>query len=126
MRTRWMTLLLVGALAGPVGCVAVAAAGAGAGTYAFVKGSTEFNVDAPYNDVWHVTGEVLREYEITITDQSRDALEGTYKGERHDGSNVVVDVASLQRDVTKVKIRVGAFGDRAFQERFADSLKARL
>lgn len=126
MRTRILTIAVAVVLLGSSGCVAVAAAGAGAGTYAYVKGVTEVNVGAPYNDVWHATGESLRELEVTITSQTRDALAGSYKGERHDGANVIVDVESLKRDTTKVRIRVGAFGERSFQERLINSIQSRL
>ena len=126
MRNRLLTITIALVFFGSSGCVAVAAAGAGAGTYAFVKGVTEVNVDAPYNDVWHAAGESLRELEVTITSQTRDALAGSYKGERHDGANVVVDLESVKRGTTKLRVRVGAFGDRAFQERLANNIQARL
>lgn len=108
------------------GCVAVAAAGAGAGTYAYVRGVTEIIVDAPYNDVWHAAGEALDHFEINITSQTRDALAGSYKGEQHDGTNVIVDVESIARNTTKLTIRVGAFGDRTLQERIGDEIQQRL
>lgn len=126
MRHRILGLALALAVLGSSGCVAVAAAGAGAGTYGYIKGVTEVIVDAPYNDVWHATGEALRALEVTVTTQTRDALAGSYKGERHDGANVVVDLESIARNTTKIRIRVGAFGDRTFQERLADDIKQQL
>lgn len=128
MRTRFLTLVCALALvAGASGCVAAAVgAGAGVGTYAYVKGVSEALIEAPYNDVWRATGQVLRDYEINITSESRDALAGSYKGERHDGTNVIVDLDSVARNTTKVRVRLGAFGDRLYQERLIDDIKARL
>lgn len=127
MLKRFLSLALgVVATAGS-GCVALAVgAGAGVGTYAFVQGATETTLEAPYNTVWAATGQVLQEYEITVSKQTRDAMGGVYKGERHDGSNVVIDVESVGRNVTKFRIRVGAFGDQVYQERLVDDVKARL
>lgn len=127
MRRHLLTLAFGMMAIGTSGCVAlVVGAGAGAGTYGFVKGKTEVVLESPYNTVWKATGSALRAAGVTPTGQTRDALAGTYKGERADGANVVVDVSSLARNTTTLGIRVGAFGDRAFQERLADDIKGRL
>lgn len=127
MPKRLLALVLVCGLLITSGCVAAAVgAGAGAGTYAFVKGKTVATIDSPYNDVWEAAGATLREYEITVTSDTRDAMGGSYKGERHDGSNVVVDIRSLARNSTEVSVRIGAFGDRTFQEQFLDNVRQRL
>ena len=109
------------------GCTAViVGAGAGAGTFAYVKGVTQATYDAPYNDVWDATGASLDHFGIKLSDKTRDALAGSYKGERHDGTNVIVDIASIARDKTSVEIRVGIFGDRDIQEKIAEDIEKRL
>ena len=127
MLKRFLPGLLALCVLASSGCLAVAVgAGAGAGTYAYVKGVTEVTYNAPYNDVWRAAGDSLRHFDIRISSQNRDALAGSYKGERHDGTNVIIDVESASRNKTRVAVRVGAFGDRELQETIADDIRNRL
>lgn len=126
MQSRTMAAVCLAIVVGSSGCAAVAAGGAAVGTYAYVKGVTEVLIEAPYNRVWTAMNDVLAEMELLHFQAKRDALSGKFTGELHDGTNVIVDVESLTPNTTQVKIRVGAFGDRAKQEDIADRLADRL
>ena len=57
------------------GCVAIAAAGAGVGTYAYVSGDLEKNLEAPIERVYEAALAVMEEMKYTIKTQRQDGAE---------------------------------------------------
>ncbi|MBI5167798.1 MAG: DUF3568 family protein [candidate division NC10 bacterium] len=136
MSNRWkirqagMVILLLAALGLLAqGCALLyvgAGAGAGAGTVAYVKGELEHVYSARYERVWEVSLASLKQLGIKVLSSERDAISGTIKAARSDGTSVTVKVAPLNPQTTSVKIRVGTFGDKEVSEMIQNRVAANL
>ena len=117
-------------LAVVLGCVAVlasgcsrkmfiagaAATGIGVGTYAYVKGNLKRTYDAPMDKVWEATLATMKEFNLTVVSQKKDAFNGVIDGKMADGRSFQINVVRLANNSTEVGIRVGTFGDRGRAE----------
>jgi len=110
------------------GCVPlmVGAAGAGVGTYAYVKGQLETAYPATYEQTWQATLDALEGLGISVETSGKDAFGGTIKAKRADGTSVRLKVAPITSNSTSVKIRVGLFGDRTVSEGISTEIASRL
>lgn len=74
------------------GCLVVAAAGAGAGTYAYVTGELSSVEQANVDKVWKATQEAVKELQFTVKEQSKDALQGRLVAEQADKTDITIKV----------------------------------
>jgi hypothetical protein len=126
MRYLITTLSLATVLFCAQGCVAVAAAGAGVGTYAYVSGDLEQILEAPLDRVYDAALEVMGEMEYTINSKSKDALEASIDAEQADETSVTIRLEAKGENLTHTSIRVGLFGDEAQSALIMDKIRAKL
>lgn len=93
-----------------------AATGIGVGTYAYVKGNLKRNYEAPMDKVWEATLKTMKEFDLTIVSQRKDAFNGVIDGEMADERTFQINVVRKGTNTTEVGIRVGVFGDRGRAE----------
>ncbi|MBU6412849.1 MAG: DUF3568 family protein [Planctomycetes bacterium] len=108
------------------GCLVVAAAGAGAGTYAYVTGELSSVEQANVDKVWKATQEAVKELQFTVKEQSKDALQGRLVAEQADKTDITIKVERETDTLTKVRIRVGVFGDEATSRLIMDKIKSNI
>jgi hypothetical protein len=111
------------------GCIVLAigaGAGLGIGAYKFVKGELEVAYPAGYEETWSAALDALDSLELTKRSASKDAFGGRIGAARADGTPVKMSVTPVTPDSTTVKIRVGAFGNRAMSETIASEIEAIL
>ena len=109
------------------GCVAAMfGAGAGAGTYAYVRGEYQTTVPKPLGKTYTATVAALKDLEMPVTDSSKDLTDGTVTARKGDGSEVKVFLKAEGDKVTSVKIRIGIFGDEAASKVIAAKISSRL
>lgn len=108
------------------GCFLVAAAGAGAGGVAYMKGAKTTNEDAPIKTVHTAAVKALSELEIKVRKESVDTLTGKIEGRTADGKDVIVNTKRLTDSATELTIRVGPFGDEPVHTAIYDKIKANL
>lgn len=98
------------------GCAALVAAIAGAGvgvaTYAYVTGDLKIEYPRPYDTVWEATLKALGDLNMTVEEKTKGSLEGKIKARRASGTAVKIKVKNKGPKLTIVKIRVGLFGDK--------------
>jgi hypothetical protein len=98
------------------GCAAVIAAIAGAGigaaTYAYVTGDLKIEYPIPYESVWEATVKALQDLDIAVEEKTKDGISGTIKAKRSNDTPVHIKVKREASEITIVKIRVGVFGDK--------------
>ncbi len=101
------------------GCVAAAltgaAAGAGVGTAAYVNGEDSQVHRASLDRTWNATLAALKQMDIRVEKDTKDALGGTIDARRADGTPIKISAEPADRN-TRVKIRVGTFGDQRLSE----------
>jgi hypothetical protein len=101
-------------------------AGAGAGTYAYVKGELQTTYGASVDRTWNATLSALKDLNMRVEWTKKDVLEGNIEATKPDGTKVKIDLIKAGPDTTTVKIRIGVFGDeeasRLIHRKIADIL----
>ena len=103
-----------------------AAAAAGAGTYAYVRGDLKRNYEASMDKTWQASIQSVEELKLTIESKSNDAFTGVIKGKMADGSGFTINVKRLGENLTEVGVRIGTFGDRVKSEAIHDKILSKL
>ncbi|MBI2518594.1 MAG: DUF3568 family protein [Opitutae bacterium] len=119
--------LALALLALPVlsGCI-IAAAGAGAGTMAYVRGELDTTLGNNYNKVVDATRTALKELEFARVSENKDALKAVFVSRTALDKKVEVTVEKVGDKSTKVQIRVGLFGDEQMSVSILDKIKSNL
>lgn len=135
LRLSRMACLVAAALAlSTGGCIWIAAGaaagGAAAVTYAYNQGRVASAFPATYENTYAATRTALAELKMPILEESQE--KGTIKSQTADGETVRIELLSetskIQADgpVTRVCVRVSAFGDEAVSARVLDQVSAHL
>jgi hypothetical protein len=103
-----------------------AAAAAGVGTYAYIRGDLKRNYEAPIDKAWEATVKAVEELKITIESKQHDAFGGTIKGKMADGKSLEINLKRLGETSTEIGIRIGIFGDRQKSEAIHDKILSNL
>ena len=127
---RFLTALLSGALlatvAGTTGCLAVAA-GAGAGAaVAYVRGQLEATLGSDFERTTNATNQALQQLGIARVSERKDALIDTIVARNAADKKIEIRLENLAQNLTKVRIRVGVFGDESLSIAILDKIKANL
>ncbi|MBI5381200.1 MAG: DUF3568 family protein [Opitutae bacterium] len=121
-----VTALLLGAtLTLHSGCL-VLAAGAGAGTVAFIRGELESTLSAKYDPAVRASERALDQLKFARISTKTDALVTVLVARTADDKRIEIKVSTVGEGVTKVQIRVGIFGDEALSLRILERIKAAL
>lgn len=107
------------------GCVLVAA-GAGAGTVAYVRGELNTNVGHDYGKVVDATRRALKDLEFARVSENKDALKAVFVSRTALDKKVEVTVTRQGDKSTQVQIRVGLFGDEQLSVAILDKIKSVL
>src|SRR5512140_1046412 len=95
------------------GCVAVVAAGAGAGTVAWVRGELESTLSAGYDASIDATNRAIQQLQCAKIREQKDALTDKITVRTAGDRKVVIRIDKMADLSSKVRIRVGTFGDEA-------------
>ncbi len=126
VRRVLMVLLLcgVGLLVG--GCIVVAA-GAGAGTVAYVTGSIEAVESKSIDAVYKAAEKAVGELGLVTTEKTKDALSAKIIARDAQDKKITINLKALAEASTKVSVRVGFWGDevksRLIYQKVQDNLK---
>lgn len=108
------------------GCLAVAA-GAGAGTaVAYVRGQLETQVQAGYERSGEATNAAIQQLGFVKISEKKDALITIIVARNAADKKIEIRLERLAKELTKVRIRVGLFGDEALSMAVLDKIKANL
>jgi len=94
------------------GCFALLLGGAaGAAGVVYIQGVLEQNFDRNIKDVHEAALKTMKAQEIYVSSDVLNYADAEIKGEYEDGEAVTVNVKALTEKSSKLKIRVGVFGD---------------
>jgi hypothetical protein len=111
------------------GCVlfvAGAAAGAGAGTYAYVKGELKAGQPESLDRTWAATRQAVKDLQFKVTRSDKDALSARLTAKTALDKTVDIVLKRLPDDTTEIRIRVGTFGDQSASEEVLEKIRARI
>ncbi|MDX2117480.1 MAG: DUF3568 family protein [Planctomycetota bacterium] len=107
------------------GCL-VLAAGAGAGTYAYVSGAVETTLSAPIDEVNSAAVAACGALGFTGVNSTGDALAKEIAARTGKDEAVKIKMTKEGDSSTKVSVRIGNFGDEARSNQILDAIKKRL
>jgi len=107
------------------GCV-VAAVGAGAGAVAYIRGELEATLDSSLAATAKASDRAIKELEFAKVSEKKDALSANLVARTAQDKKVEIDLTKVGDKVTKVKIRVGVFGDEAVSMAILEKIKQAL
>jgi uncharacterized lipoprotein len=97
------------------------------GTAAVLRGEHSQIHAGNYERVWSATLRTLDQMKIQIVDTEKDALGGTITARRANDTSITLALEPTGVDTTRVRIQIGAFGDRdaseAIQARIVSNLR---
>jgi hypothetical protein len=129
MKTSLKTWLVVAAAAGSMaltGCVAMVAAGAGAGAVAYVQGKLEAPLDAHYAKAVRAVDRAIEQLEFARISEKKDALTAIFVARTAEDKKVTIRVSKVGDQSSRVEIRVGLFGDETLSMTILDRIKTNL
>jgi hypothetical protein len=118
--------LLIGLNACGYILVGALTAGAGAGTYFFVKGNLKRDYEAPVERMWEATLQAVEELRLATESKRHDAFGGEIKGVMANGESFQIELKRLSNNWTELGIRIGIFGDRTRSEAIHDKILSKL
>ena len=127
---RLSVVLLAGAAGGVLvttsGCVAVVA-GAGTGAaVAYVRGDLDGTVNAGFEKAVRAANAAVDELKFAKVSEKKDGLLTILVARNTADKRIEIRVEQAGDAVSKVKIRVGIFGDEALSLAVLDKIKAKL
>ena len=130
MKTKlFAVLLLASLLAFGSGCallVVGAAAGAGAGGYAYVNGEIKATESASLDTMWNATLAGLKDLNFPVISQSKDALQAQLTARNSSDKKIVITLKKLSASATEIRIRVDTFGDEPLSQTVLNQIKSHL
>ena len=119
--------LLLLALAGlGSGCVAIVAAGAGAGTVAYLRGELEATLGGNLERTNQAVGKAVQELKFVRFSESKDALLVLTVVRNAADQRIEIRQEVLGEKLTRVRIRVGVFGDERLSRTLLERIQAAL
>ena len=120
-------LALCGIVISQSGCFALLlGAAAGAGTMAWMNGDLEYNFDASVDKAHNAALRGLKKLALPITQDHKDKHNAKIKSTYSDGKDVNVTIEAITERSSKIKIRVGVFGDQPRSEAILTAIKKYL
>jgi hypothetical protein len=122
---RLFALLLVAPLAGVMtGCVATKTAANQ--TVAWIRGALEINLDYPVEQVGRAATAAVTNLKFNSIVSRVDVVSGEVNAETAQGTDIDILIDKISDRITRVSIRVGAFGDEAVSRLILDELERNL
>lgn len=126
LRNILVSVLLSGAALALGGCVAVAVGAGAAGAVAYIRGELQESLSADVIQVQAATEEAIEELKFFPLSAKKDALTGVFEMRSARDDKITIVVEKQGEGVTKVRIRVGPFGDETMSRSILDAIKRNL
>jgi len=118
----WLALALTGCTAALVG----AGAGAGVGTYSYLKGELEVTYPVAYQRVAAATEGAVRDLGFTLEKEEKDAIRCRIDAKMADGTGVKLKVDNVSPKITRLRIKVGWFGNKEVSLQIMRAVEKRM
>ena len=108
------------------GCLLAAVGAGAAGTVAYVKGDLEATEPSKLDVVYEATKKALKDLELSITSDTKDALSATVVARDAQDKRATVKLSAVTENSTRISIRFGTFGDEAKSTMVYSKIKENL
>ena len=114
------------ALASLTGCVAMVAGAAGAGTVAWVRGELESTLSAGYDKSTEAANLAVQQLQLVKISETKSGEDDVIIVRTAGDRKVRIRITRVADPNTKVRIRVGWFGDEALSLAVLEKIRANL
>jgi len=124
-------IVILSAMAAGAGC-ALFAAGAGVavgvGGAEYYRGELKQAYAVPMEKAWNASLITVEELKMKTTEKSIDNLDQNrvIKGNTEEGKDFQIVLEAMSKDVTRVKVRIGIFGDEAYSKKIQEAVAKNL
>jgi uncharacterized protein DUF3568 len=111
------------------GCVVAAvgvAAGAGAGSVAYVRGELDAHLGSPFEAVAAAEDKAVAQLQFLKINEAKDAFSEKIVARDAEDKKVEITATKESDNLTKVTIRIGMFGDEEKSHGILDKINANL
>ena len=105
------------------GCAAVIVGSAVGAGVAYIKGTLEANFDRPVKQMHKSSLAALHDLKLNIKEEELTPHSSHVVAAYEDGTKVHVSIDALTEKASRVKIRIGIFGDQQKSEIIMDAIK---
>ena len=127
LRIRVLAVLLAAVpMAWTSGCLAVAAGAAGAGTVAYIRGELDTSFSHNIDQVDRAANRAAEQLRFAKINESADALSRVITLRTAEDKKIVVTLNRTTDTLTRIRIRVGVFGDEAISRTLLEKITANL
>jgi hypothetical protein len=120
---RLFALMLAGVmLAGSCGC----ATGSAGSAVAYVRGDLDATLNVPFERAVRASDLAVEQLRFEKVSQKKDALQAIFVSRNAAAKRVEIRIEKVDDDATKLKIRVGAFGDESIAVATYSQINANL
>lgn len=128
MKTKiFLGMLLATVLVLGGGCAVLlvgAAAGAGAGTYAYVNGELKDSETVSLDTARNATLAAMKDLGYAVVDNQKDGLTAKITAVSTGDKKIYVTLTKQSDTVTEIRIRVGTFGDQNLSQQILEKIKS--
>jgi hypothetical protein len=117
--------LLLALLVAASGCVAIVAAGAGAGSVAYLRGELRGSVAADIGSTQRAAEQVVAAKGLIQVSAESDDLSGEIIARTADDTRVRIGLKKSGERITEVRVRVGVFGDEVLSRDLFEAIRTR-
>ena len=121
-----MVLICGMLLSTQTGCLVAAAAGAAAGTVAYVKGDLETTFDHKPDVVMQAVRDASTEMGLTTEYANASSIDGQAKLRSGADKEIFIKIRALGERSSRMSIRVGTFGDESFSQMLLGKIQSHL
>lgn len=120
-----MAVLLAVGLGLGSGCVALVAGGAAAGVGAVFYHNGELRTDEAvgYDQAWDAILAATKELHYAVVEQNKDPLTAKLTARAPGDKKIEIGLDKVSGTVSRIKIRVGTFGDKTYSQAILDTIK---
>jgi hypothetical protein len=118
--------IAAGALSLTSGCFVVAAGAAGAGTVAYIRGELDADLGSGYDQVIDASNRALAQVQFVRISESKDVFSDVIIARTAEDKKVRVELTKEGDRLTKVRIRIGLFGDELKSRALLEKIEADL
>ncbi|HVS52684.1 MAG TPA: DUF3568 family protein [Opitutaceae bacterium] len=122
---RSFALLVLAALPFAIsGCFVVAAGAAGAGTVAYIRGELDATLPTDLDATDAAANRALQRLQFMKISEAKDALSVSIAARTAQDKKIGITLSKTADNLTRVRIRVGLFGDETASRALLDAIKA--
>lgn len=126
MRRFLILTLALCLLLGQTGCLFIAGGSAGAGAAVWYKGRLTEEINKNVDQVYNASVSAIRQMGLSVLKAEQHETSAKVHSKYLDDTNIWIDIQAIEKDLSRIVIRVGILGDEHRARNILGSIKKSL